>query len=151
MYLLLALDFWEDFSASSYVNINRMEGAGWGPSAMLEAKHIPESVRWREVSSQESIFSFENQEDNKNGNFLIHIHCNSYFFFLTWLFIVRGFQTMGSPLEINRKIVFSVGMEVNWSTGEVKLSFPCIPKVTGPETERMVSWTLRYETYSPTW
>lgn len=55
----------------------------------------------------------------------------SYFFPLTWLFIVRGFQTVGSHLEINRKALSSVGMKGNWRAGEIKICFPSIPEVTG--------------------
>lgn len=138
MYLLLALDFWGDFSVSSYANIYREIGqVGAGPSALLVAKHILQRVRWRRPVHRIVSFHFRMKRT-------IKMVISSFTFTVTFLyfFLLLDFSLweVFKPWEVtwkrNRKVLSSVGMKGSWSTGEIKICFPSIPNVT----EGIFSW-----------
>lgn len=105
--LTLGFGFLQRFFCYQFCRrLSFMEGWGdrGGSFCCVVAKHIPEGETGRSIHRIAS--SQFRTKNNKNGNFLIHIHCNSCFFFL-----LLDFSLGEVTWKINRKVLSSAGMK----------------------------------------
>lgn len=100
---------------------------GVGPSVLLVAKHIPE--RERGSSAHRITSSHFRMKRTIKMVIFPFTYTITLIFFLPDFSLWAVFKPWKVTWKINTKILFSIGMKVNWSAGEIRMCFPRIPKV----------------------